>query len=71
MNKSFKSFGLMAATAVTAVSLFGTAVHAREAGEAPRSEGKKSIGKGIKCTQRLVPQADGTLKLQQVCFKSI
>ena len=34
-------------------------------------EGARSVGQGLKCSQRLVPQADGTLKLQQVCYKSI
>ncbi len=34
-------------------------------------EGARSVGKGLKCSQRLVPQTDGTLKLQQVCYKSI
>ena len=39
--------------------------------EAVAQEGARSVGKGIKCSQRFVPQPDGSLKLMQVCYKSI
>jgi hypothetical protein len=38
---------------------------------ASASEGARSVGKGIKCSQRMVLQADGTYRVQQVCYKSI
>jgi hypothetical protein len=34
-------------------------------------EGARSVGKGVKCSARSVLQADGTYKVQQVCYKSV
>ena len=34
-------------------------------------EGARSVGHGIKCRQSMVKQADGTYRVQQVCYKSV
>lgn len=59
MSKKLVSTTLIAMTLLTGTSILFA------------QEGARSVGKGIKCSQRFVPQADGTLKLQQVCYKSI
>ena len=59
MSKKFISTTLIAMTLLTCTAV----VFARE--------GAPSVGKGIKCVTRLVPQADGTTKLQQVCYKGV
>lgn len=58
MSKKLISTTLIAMTLLTSTAV----VFAREG---------TPIGKGIKCVTRLVPQADGTSKLQQVCFKGV
>jgi hypothetical protein len=59
MSKKLISTTLIAMTLLTGTTILSA------------QEGARSVGKGLKCSQRLVPQADGTVKLQQVCYKSI
>ncbi len=34
-------------------------------------EGAQSIGHGIKCYTAAIPQADGTVKYQRICYKGV
>jgi hypothetical protein len=64
MRKFIASRALVAATFIACVAALAPTV-------ASAQEGARSVGKGIKCRQSVVLQADGTYKVQQVCYKSI
>lgn len=65
MRKSLISRSLIASAVVTClVTMASTAAMAREGGT-------RSVGKGIKCRNQAVLQADGTYKSQRVCFKGV
>jgi len=53
------------------VALMAVVTMVLGSGFAAASEGARSVGKGLKCSQRMVLQADGTYRVQQVCYKSI
>jgi ABC-type phosphate transport system substrate-binding protein len=64
MRKSIGSRALVAATFIACMAaLAPTAASAQE--------GARSVGHGIKCRQSVVLQADGSYKVQQVCYKSV
>jgi hypothetical protein len=41
------------------------------ASTASAREGAQSVGQGVKCYTAAVQQADGTVKYQRVCYKSV
>jgi hypothetical protein len=63
MRKSIAAPAFIAAVITAMVSLAPVTASARE--------GAPSVGHGMKCSTRAVPQADGTVKYEQYCYKSI
>lgn len=53
------------AAALALAALAPTLAQARE------GSSSRSIGNGIKCRTAAVPQADGTVKYTQVCYKGV
>lgn len=64
MRKIIASTSLIAATLVTALAVLAPAT-------ASAREGARSVGGGIKCYTAAVVQANGSVKYQQVCYKSV
>lgn len=64
MSSSIMTKAVFASAIVATVMAFAPTL-------ATAREGARSVGKGIKCSQRMVLQANGTYKVQQVCYKSI
>lgn len=65
MNTPIRTRILLAAAAIAtmAATLAPATAQARE--------GAQSVGKGIKCYTGAVVQADGTVKYQRICYKSV
>jgi uncharacterized membrane protein len=64
MSKSLIAKSLVAASFISAVAALAPSV-------AFAQEGARSVGKGMKCYTAAVTQANGTVKIQQVCYKAI
>jgi len=64
MRKSIGSAPLVAATLIACLTALAPAV-------AQAREGAQSVGQGIKCYTGSVLQADGTYKLQRICYKGV
>ena len=62
MSQSFIRTALAASLVLSTFAL-SPAAQARE--------GAQSVGKGIKCYTAAVVQADGSVKIQRVCYKSV
>lgn len=60
MRTNFTSTSLIAATLLTALAVMAPVTAAARSG---------SVGGGIKCYTAAVPQADGTVKYQRICYK--
>jgi hypothetical protein len=65
MFKTIRTQATVAAVLVMAAALAPATSMARE------GSSSRSVGKGIKCYTAAVPQADGTVKYQQVCYKGV
>lgn len=63
MRKTLFSRVFVATTLVAAAALLAPVAQARE--------GAQSVGQGIKCYTASVLQADGTYKIQRVCYKGV
>jgi uncharacterized membrane protein len=64
MRTKFTTTSLIAATLLTALAAMAPVT-------ATAREGAQSVGKGIKCYTAAVPQADGTVKYQRICYKGV
>jgi len=56
---------------ITLIAAALTAMAALAPVTASAREGAQSVGGGIKCYTAAVAQADGTVKIQRVCYKGI
>lgn len=63
MRQSVLSRLLVASALLASASLLAPVAQARE--------GAQSVGKGVKCYTGSVLQADGTYKVQRICYKSV
>jgi hypothetical protein len=64
MRKFIGPRALVAATFIACVATLAP-------GMAQAREGAQSVGQGIKCYTGSVLQADGTYKLQRICYKGV
>ena len=64
MRNSFVSRVLAATACLVALGALAPSV-------AQAREGAQSVGGGIKCYTAAVLQADGTYKIQRVCYKGV
>jgi len=64
MRKSIASRTLTAAAVIACVAAMAPTV-------AQAREGAQSVGQGIKCYTGTVLQADGTYKVQRICYKGV
>jgi len=63
MFKTLRTQATVAVALVMAAALAPATSMARE--------GATPVGHGLKCYTAAVPQADGTVKYQQVCYKGV
>ena len=64
MRKTITSSAFIAASLITALTALAPVT-------ASAREGAQSVGKGVKCYTAAVLQANGTVKYQHVCYKSV
>jgi uncharacterized membrane protein len=64
MRTTLTSTSLIAASLLTALAILAPVTAAAR-------EGAQSVGNGIKCYTAAVPQADGTVKYQRICYKGV
>jgi hypothetical protein len=64
MRKSIASRALTAAAFIACVAALAPNL-------AQAREGAQSVGQGIKCYTGTVLQADGTYKVQRICYKGV